>query len=65
MLDWSLLCMLQEVVSLNIGGHQLQLLNQQQNVINVDPSQAADFIQIPQYASADLFQQQSSVPTVT
>ena len=50
-------------MSFNIDGHQIQLLNQQQNVLNVDPSQA-DFIQIP-YASSDLFQQQNSVPTVT
>jgi len=57
-------CMVQEMVSLNIDGHQIQLLpSAQQNVLNVDPPQS-DFIQLP-YASSDLFHQQSSVSTVT
>jgi len=50
-------CTLQEVVSLNIDGHQVQLLpSGQQNVLNIDPSQA-DFIQLP-YSASDQFQQQ-------
>jgi len=65
LLDCELLCMMQEMVSLNIDGHQVQLLpSTQQNVLNVDPSQT-DFIQLP-YAPADQFQQQlSSVSTVS
>jgi len=56
--------MLQEMVSLNIDGHQIQLMSTaQQNVLNVDQSQS-DFIQLP-YASTELFQQQGSVPTVS
>ena len=52
------------MVSLNIDGHQIQLLQStQQNVLNVDPSQS-DFIQLP-YASTDIFQQHGSVTTVS
>jgi len=47
------------MVSLTIDGNQVQLLpSGQQNVLNIDPSQA-DFIQLP-YAASDQFQQQLS-----
>jgi len=56
--------MLQEMVSLNIDGHQIQLVpSAQQNVLAVDQSQS-DFIQLP-YPSAEFFQQQGSLPMVS
>jgi len=56
--------MLQEMVSLNIDGHQVQMLpSAQQNVLNIDPSQA-DFIQLS-YTSDQFQQQLGSVPTVS
>ena len=64
-LDCKLHYFMQEMVSLNIDGHQVQLLpSTQQTVLSIDPSQS-DFIHLP-YVSSEQFQQQlSSLPMVS